>query len=211
MDRPPATPTDRPRRDAPLDPQGWVDRHGDYLYRYAVGRVRRGEVAEDLVQEALLAAWRGRAKFGGRASERSWLTAILKRKLIDWLRATVRQRGRTAPGDDDWSDRLFTGSGKWKTAPDDWASDAPDAGLGRAEFWDTVRGCADKLPARLRDVFVLWHLDERPGDEVCRAVKVTPANLWVMLHRGRLRMWRCLTRAWYGRDPDDRSEGRADR
>lgn len=195
-------------RAAPLDPHGWVDRHGDYLYRYALGKVGRGEAAEDLVQEALLAAWRGRAKYAGRATERNWLTAILKRKVIDWLRATVRDRVRTEPGDDGWADKQFSG-GKWKAGPGDWLSDAPEAGAERAEFWDTVHGCTDKLPTRLRDVFVLWHLDERPTDEVCQAARVTPTNLWVMLHRARLRMWRCLTRNWYGVEPDDR-EGRAE-
>jgi RNA polymerase sigma-70 factor (ECF subfamily) len=186
-----------------------VDRHGDYLYRYALGKVGRADTAEDLVQEALLAAWRGRAKFDGRAAERSWLTAILKRKVIDWLRATVRERTRTAT-DDEWVDEQFTASGKWKRGPDEWASDTPEAGAERAEFWDTLHGCTGKLPARLRHVFVLWHLDERPGDEVCRAVKVSPNNLWVMLHRARLRLWRCLSRNWYGVDPDERAERRAE-
>ncbi len=195
-------------RGAPLDPHGWVERHGDYLYRFALGKVGRGEAAEDLVQEALLAAWRGRARYGGRATERSWLTAILKRKVIDWLRAAVRNRGRVEPGDDGWVDKQFRG-GKWRTGPDEWEADTPGAGVERREFWEVVSGCTGKLPPRLRDVFVLWHLDERPTDEVCQAAKVTPTNLWVMLHRARLRMWRCLTRNWYGVDPDDR-EGRAE-
>lgn len=202
MDRSSVRPPDRPRRAAPLDPRGWVDRHGDYLYRYALARVRRGEAAEDLVQEALLAAWRGRAKFDGRASERSWLTAILKRKVIDWLRAVVRERDRTAAADD-WADRQFTASGKWRQGPDEWSSDAPISPAERAEFWVTLDGCASRLPARLRDAFVLWHLDERPGDEVCRAMRVTPNNLWVMLHRARLRLWRCLSRNWYGDERRD--------
>lgn len=196
-------------RNAPLDPHGWVERHGDYLYRFALARVRRAEAAEDLVQEALLAAWRGRARYGGRAAERSWLTAILKRKVIDWLRTAVRDRGRADPGDDGWLDKQFTSGGKWKSGPDEWAFDAPEAGVERGEFWDAVHGCTDKLPARLRDVFVLWHLDERPTDEVCQAAKVTPTNLWVMLHRARHRMWRCLSRNWYGIDPDER-KGRAE-
>src|SRR5262249_55627616 len=68
------------------DPGGWVERHGDYLYRFAAAAVRHRQAAEDLVQETLLAAWRGRTGFAGGASERTWLTAILKRKVVDWLR-----------------------------------------------------------------------------------------------------------------------------
>ncbi len=194
--------------DRGIDPQRWVDRHGDYLYRYALRNVRRPEVAEDLVQEALLAAWRGRDRFAGRAKERSWLTAILKRKVIDWLRRTVRERNRKADGEPDTvADAPFNGSGKWRTQPKRWASGTPESASDREEFWDIVRGCSDKLPPRLREVFVLWHLDETPSDEVCRTVDITPSNLWVMLHRARLRMWQCLTKNWYGLEPTTRKEG----
>ena len=201
-----ASPTEHPAEGTALDPTKWVDRHGDYLFRYAFGRVRRSEAAEELVQEALLAAWRGRASFRGRASERSWLTAILKRKVIDWLRAAVRDRKRQEEkADDSWADKLFTSGGRWKRGPDEWASDTPESGIERDEFWTAVAGCTQKLPTRLRDVFVLWHLEEQSSDDVCRAAGVTTNNLWVMLYRARLRMWRCLSRAWYDIDPDDRS------
>ena len=207
MSPPTPTPAARPYP-PPLDPAGWVERHGDSLFRYAVGRVRRGDVAEELVQETLLAAWRGRANFGGRASERSWLTAILKRKVIDWLRQTVRDRKRTDESADEWADKLFTSGGRWKAGPGRWESDTPDTGIERDEFWAVVAGCTQKLPGRLRNVFVLWHLEEQTSDDVCEAAGVTANNLWVMLHRARLRMWRCLSRAWYGVDPDERSERR---
>ncbi len=191
------------REGAPLDPQAWVQRHGDYLYRYAVSRVRRGEAAEDLVQETFLSAWRARKNYEGRASERSWLTAILKRKIIDWIRAATVTRARTETKPDDLIDQQFTRSGQWKNKPMEWEQTTPEAGIQRTEFWDTLHGCTGKLPARLREVFVLWHLEEQPTEDVCKSLKVTSTNLWVMLHRARLRLWRCLSRNWYGLDPDD--------
>jgi RNA polymerase sigma-70 factor (TIGR02943 family) len=191
------------RDEAPLDPQTWIQRHGDYLYRYAISRVRRGEAAEDLVQETLLAAWRGRKNYQGRASERSWLSAILKRKVIDWIRSSVRARNRNEQQTDDVFDQLFTRSGQWRAKPTEWEQGTPEAGLQRTEFWDTLHGCTRKLPQRQRDVFVLWHLEEEPADTVCREMKLTPANLWVLLHRARLRLWVCLSRNWYGVEPDD--------
>lgn len=193
-----------------VDCQAWLDRHGDYLYRYALRTVRRAEAAEDLVQETLLAAWRGRAKFAGRSSVRSWLTAILKRKVIDWLRATVRERERTSEvGADKVEDAAFAKSDKWraKSKPTEWETDGPDSDASRAEFWEVVRSCSGKLPPRLRDVFVLRHLEEAEAAEICQAVDITPSNLWVMLHRARLRMWRCLTRNWYGTDPSEPKAG----
>ena len=84
---------DQQRNESPrassANPERWVDEHGD-LYRYALVPVRRTEVAEDLVQETLLAAVRSREKFGGRSSERSWLVGILKNKIVDYYRKLDR-------------------------------------------------------------------------------------------------------------------------
>lgn len=189
-----------------LDPATWVDAHGDYLYQFALARARDPEAAEELVQETLLAALTARHSFRGRSSERSWLTAILKRKASDWLRAEVRKRVRQELLPDRWADAQFTRGGKWKAKPDEWSSDAPGQSMTRDDFRETLAGCLDRLPPRLRQAFVLRHVDERAADEVCEAVGASATNLWVMLHRARLRLWRCLTVNWYGEDPETPSE-----
>ena len=192
------------RGERDLDPQLWFERHGDYLYCYARKRVRRGEVAEDLVQETLLAAWRGRAHFAGRASERSWLTAILKRKLIDHLRRKARDQIRFESSEGEPEEKRFSGSNKWKSPPKKWKNHTPDADgdADRFEFWEVLHGCLDKLPRRLRETFALRHLDEKPAEEICEAIDISPANLWVMLHRARAGLLKCLTKNWYGLDPE---------
>jgi RNA polymerase sigma-70 factor (ECF subfamily) len=183
-----------------LDPRGWLDRHGDHLYRFALARVRAPGVAEDLVQETLLAAWQARAGFAGAASERSWLTAILKRKVVDWVRHRVRERAVASSADDPEEAEFdpFDRGGHWKKSPADWARGNPAEHLNRAEFWATLHACLGKLPPRLHDAFVLRYLDERPGEDVCKDLGLTPANLWVMLHRARLRMSSCLSANWFG-------------
>lgn len=184
------------------DPRMWFERHGDYLYRFAVARVRRADAAEDLVQDTLLAAWRSRAEYDGRASERTWLTAILKRKAVDWLRRRVREQLHAAPPTTDrFADDLFDRRGEWKSAPGRWDRGERVEALDREEFWATFHGCLDKLPDRLHAAFVLRYLDEAAGAEVCRELGLTPANLWVMLHRARLRMWWCLSKNWFGEEP----------
>ena len=65
----------------PIDPTIWVDLHGDYLFRYAMMRLRDGSLAEDAVQETLLAAIQAMASYTGKASERTWLTSILRHKI----------------------------------------------------------------------------------------------------------------------------------
>ncbi len=184
-----------------VDPRTWFERHGDYLYRFAMARVRRADAAEDLVQETLLAAWKARDEFNGQASERTWLTAILKRKAVDWLRRRVREQMHlAAPTADRFADDLFDRRGEWKTAPGRWDRGAVEP-LDREEFWATLHGCLDKLPPRLHEVFALRYLDEAAGDEVCRELGLTPSNMWVMLHRARLRMWWCLSKNWFGEEP----------
>jgi RNA polymerase sigma factor (sigma-70 family) len=73
----------------------WVDEHGECLHRYALARVRKAEVAEDLVQETFLSAVRGYEKFGGRSSDRSWLSSVLKNKIVDHFRKLGRETSFT--------------------------------------------------------------------------------------------------------------------
>jgi DNA-directed RNA polymerase specialized sigma24 family protein len=80
---------------AHANPERWVDEHGDCLFHFALTRVRRREVAEDLVQDALLAAVRTAENFGGRSSERSWLVGILKNKIADYFRKVGRETSFT--------------------------------------------------------------------------------------------------------------------
>jgi len=65
------------------DAAPWVEAHLDVLMGYALLRVRDREAAEDLVQETLLAAWRGRDTFRGQSSERTGLIGIRKRRSVD--------------------------------------------------------------------------------------------------------------------------------
>ncbi len=192
--------TDRSRTVLVLDPANWVDAHGDYIYRFALARVRDPVSAEELVQQAFLAALAARHTFRGGSSERTWLTAILKRKVADWLRAAVRRAARQDPPSDKPTDALFSRSGKWKKKPDEWSADDPGRELTRSEFWETLTGCLDKLPARQRQAFLLKHVDEESAEEIRMAVGVSATNLAVMLHRARLRLWRCLSVNWFGED-----------
>src|SRR5262245_48628437 len=73
-----------------LDPTYWLEHHGDYLYRYALTRVRERSVAEDLLQETLLAAMGGFQEHEGRSSERTWLVGIMRHKIVDHFRRLAR-------------------------------------------------------------------------------------------------------------------------
>src|SRR5450432_1762306 len=77
------------------DPERWVDLHGDYLFTYALMRLRDAARAEDAVQETFLAALKGGKTFAGRSAEKSWLVGILKNKVCDHYRKASRETSFT--------------------------------------------------------------------------------------------------------------------
>jgi RNA polymerase sigma-70 factor (ECF subfamily) len=174
------------------EPGEWLPRYGDALYRYALARLRQPHEAEEAVQETLLAALRAREQFQGRSHPRTWLMGILKRKVVDQLRAAARGARGSDPDD---LDAWFDARGKWRKPP--WGWHDPAASAERAEFWAVVRQCLTRLPARMAAAFTLRTLDDRAATEVCRELAVSPGNLWVLLHRARLQMVRCLDLHWF--------------
>jgi RNA polymerase sigma-70 factor (ECF subfamily) len=180
------------------DPACWVDRHGDYLYRYALARVGHPQAAEDLVQETFLAALRTADTFAGLSSERTWLTGILKHKLIDRLRRhRADQVVADLDADDLWLDGLYDRTGHLRSAPGRWGADPAEL-LQRREFWEAFEQCRTDLPERLREVLSLRLLDDVPAAEVCGALGISAANLWTLLHRARVRLWHCLNQKGLG-------------
>ena len=177
----------------------WVGEHGDCLYRYALARVRKPEVAEDLVQETFLAAVRGYANFGGRSSVRSWLCGILKHKIIDHYRKAGRETSFTDMEffSDECSEK-FVSIGFWKheEGPHDWQPDAAEV-MEKGEFWQTMRDCLSKLPQRIADVFSMREMEDVPSKEICALLAISESNLWVMLHRARMALRECLEMNWF--------------
>ena len=178
-------------------PEGWLDSHGDYLFRYALLRVRDRAVAEDLVQEALISALKAWSKFENRSSVRTWLTEILGNKIIDYFRSAERRLVSASPGEEleGAVDKHFNLLGLWNSMLSDWASN-PQTHLENKGFVDTLGRCAEKLPELSRRAFLLRVVDGRPADEVCNVLSITPSNLWVLIHRARHALRDCVERNW---------------
>jgi len=186
----------------PAGAEAWLDEHGDALFRYAMARVRTRETAEDLVQDTLLAALRGR--FDGRSSVRTWLTGILKNKIIDYY----RKKGRETPFTDlartgEENSGKFDAEGFWDHdhGPREWTPPSDEV-LHREEFWQVLRQCLDKLPPRMAEVFRLRVVEEVPSPEVCEVAHVSEGNLWVLLHRARAGLRDCFEQNWFGHAAD---------
>jgi RNA polymerase sigma-70 factor (TIGR02943 family) len=194
MNSPSTLPDATSARALQIDPERWVNEHGDCLYRYALTRVRKEEVVEDLVQETLLVAVRTQERFGGRSTERSWLVGILKHKICDHFRKLGRETNFTDLEffSDEHADK-FDGENYWihERGPAEWKPEGEEA-MKRAEFWQTLQGCLAKMPERVAQVFMLREIDDMPSKEVCATLKISEANLWVMLHRARMALRQCL-------------------
>lgn len=177
----------------------WLSEHGDCLYRYACFRMRNVHDAEDAVQETLLAALRSVDRFSGASSVRTWLVGILNHKIADHFRRTARENvgkeddAATLPVDD-----FFQTSGHLAETNTDWDAD-PGVLLERREFARQLQECLRMLPDRLFRVYAMREMNEFAAAEICGAVGITETNLWVMLHRARLQLRRCLERSWFGR------------
>ena len=175
-----------------VDPATWVDLHGDTLYRYALSRLRNPDAAEEVVQETFVAALHSLDQYSGRGEEGAWLLGILKRKIVDCVRR--RNRPDSATGAEmgaDPSETFFEEKGNWRFDPR-VAKMRPDARLERDEFWETFRGCLKGLPPRQADVFSLREMEELSSHDICKELQITASNLWVLLHRARLHLMRCM-------------------
>ena len=198
-------PRTEPERDAgeksangpPVSASSWVEEHGDALFRYALGRLGRREAAEDMVQETFLAALAAAARFRGGSSTRTWLVAILRRKIADSLRGDA-SAPRKAVAFDPVALASFERDGTWSRPPSRWKE--PGGAVETEELRDALDGCCGKLPPMLAEAFLLRERDGLEAEEIRLALGLSPANLRVRLHRARLLLRECLERNWF-RDP----------
>ncbi|MGL4515019.1 MAG: RNA polymerase sigma factor [Lacipirellulaceae bacterium] len=177
------------------DPAAWVDRYGDALLAFALGRVRDREVAEDLVQETLLTAWKYRDRFDGRSQFATWLTGILRKKVADHY----RKRGRTVATSSIEAEppTPFSASGAWSAAPRRWRGDPCDAAES-AELHAVAQGCVGELPPLLQQAFVLRDLGDASPNEASAILGISRENLAVRLHRARVFLRQCLENRYFG-------------
>jgi len=185
-----------------LDPSKWLDSHGDYLYRYALVRVRDAFVAEDLLQETLLAGVGGHQAHAGRSSERTWLVGIMKHKVIDHFRRVARNAPfqLNAAGDNECFEESGPWRGHWREdrAPNGWTIAARQC-FESAEFWETFDRCLSQLPQQMSIAFTLREIDGLTSTEICEILNVTPNNLGVLLHRSRSKLRELLEANWFCR------------
>ena len=175
-----------------------IQHHRPYLLRYALLQLRNPDQAEDVVQETLLAALEGRARFAGGSSLKTWLTGILKHKILDAIRRKSREQPLAPAGDDEAEtvDTLFKNDGHWQQMPATWGN--PEEALENRRFWEIFELCSRLMPERTARVYMLREVMELSTEEICQEFSITPTNLWVILHRRASRCANVLEIKWFG-------------
>lgn len=144
------------------------------LVNFAMLRLRNAAQAEDAVQDTLVAAIEAFDKFAGGSSLRTWLTGILKHKIVDCLRGSSREE----PLEVDENELLAHEQG-------------PDEELARRRIFETVANSLKRLPVKAMRVFELREVWGANTAEVCGELGITPSHSWVLLHRARARLRQC--------------------
>ncbi|MEF7614062.1 sigma-70 family RNA polymerase sigma factor [Aquincola sp. MAHUQ-54] len=166
------------------------------LLRFARTQLRNEAWAEDAVSDTLLAALERPQAFGGLSQLKTWLIGILKHKVVDQLRRHAREATVIAGEDgDDLDDLLFTQEGHWREPPAVWAS--PEASFHERQFFDVLQACIDHLPPVQGRVFMMREWLGLDTEEICKELSISATNLWVLLHRARLRLRECLDLRWF--------------
>ena len=176
-----------------------LEEHRKYLQRYAQFHLRDPSLAEDAVQDTLMAALAQRERFQGRSQLRTWLTGILKHKIID----LTRSRGRGLPAnafalgeEGESTDGSFDARGKWIDPPADWGM--PDAALESSQFWRVYQECCKRMSKRDALVFSMREVMGLSSEEICKKIEISTTNLHVILFRARLSLRTCMSKNWFG-------------
>lgn len=187
-------------KDNTTRPENWVDNHADYLFRYAITRLNDEEQCRDLVQETFLAGLERLGSFKGNSSEKTWLTSILKNKIIDIYRkkSSALFKNTTAKDADyDQEDFFGAADGHWNIQhqPRQFGIEHHDH-LVSKEFHQILQQCMQKLPGLWSAVFNMKHMDEEATETICAQLKLSPSNFWVIIHRTKVSLRSCLQKKW---------------
>ncbi len=189
-----------------LNCSSWVQLYSDYLYNYAAFRINDKEEAQDLVQETFLSALKARESFRGDCSEKTWLVTILKRKIIDLYRSKSRQSisetldsGQIAAGYGEFFNEDGEGGGHWHHAgkPQMW-DESTYRTLETKEFYSVLHKCLALLPDKWATVFKMKNMEDLETEFICKECNVSASNYWIIMHRTKLQLRKCMESNWFG-------------
>ena len=160
------------------------------MIRFARLQLRDEHLAEDVVQEAIAAALKP-GTFEQRSQLKTWVFAILRNKIVDVIRERSRHPLDTYSEDEELDDQFKT-NGHWRRdqRPANWST--PEVSFENEQFWVIFEACLNGLPENPARVFMMReHLGLKVG-EICTELSISESNCWVLMHRARMRLRKCL-------------------
>jgi RNA polymerase sigma-70 factor (TIGR02943 family) len=179
-----------------LNSDKWIDDYADYLFNYAVTRVSDADLAKDLVQDTFFAGLKSAKNFQGKSTERTWLVAILKRKVIDHYRKINSKKGKAEVRMNFHNDGENEGSWIEERVPQSWDNQS-EKKIENQELKDQLELCINALPEKYRLVFSMKTIQEFETEEICKELEITASNLWVIIHRARTQLRKCMEDNWF--------------
>ena len=179
-----------------LNTDKWIDNYADYMYNYAVVRVNNSDLAKDLVQDTFFAGLKSAKNFQGKSTERTWLVSILKRKIIDHYRKINSKKGQAEVRMNFYDDGENEGSWLEERVPQSW-DNASEKSIENQELKSQIDACIDALPEKYGMVFRMKTIQEFETEEICKELDITASNLWVIIHRARTQLRKCMEDNWF--------------
>ena len=179
-----------------LDPAKWIDNYSDYLFRYTIIRINDHEISKDLVQETFFSGLKSAKNFEGKATERTWLISILKRKIIDHYRKKNSKKGQAEVRMNFYNDGENEGDWIEERVPQSWDSEV-EKKIENKELQHQIDLCVDKLPKKYAMVFRMKTIQEVDTEVICKELGISSSNLWVIIHRARMQLRKCLEDNWF--------------
>jgi RNA polymerase sigma-70 factor (TIGR02943 family) len=175
----------------------WVDKYSDELYGFAYSRLNDKEQAEDIIQETFISAWKSLSSYNPEVPAKTWIYTILKNKIIDYYRSKTYRHKKDMLSADQESN-YFDGRDMWNEVqkPKIWDNNVYSK-IESKEFMQTLITCKGHLNETQEVVFTMKYLDDIESEEICKELGITSSNYWVLIHRAKLKIRKCLELLWF--------------
>ena len=174
----------------------WVDNYADYMYNYALVRINDVNLAKDLVQDTFFSALKSAKNFQGKSTERTWLISILKRKIIDHYRKINSKKGQSEVRMNFYDNGENSGSWLEERVPQSW-DNYSERSIENQELKSQLDACIEDLPKKYEMVFRMKTIQDFETEEICKELEITASNFWVIIHRARIQLRKCMEDNWF--------------
>ncbi|QEY26891.1 sigma-70 family RNA polymerase sigma factor [Neisseria zalophi] len=173
------------------------------ILRFAKIQLRDDTLAEDMVQDTLATAIDKFQQFRGDAVLKTWIITILKNKITDYFRSrknisSLEELQEENAAIDAQYNQCFDESDHWlsSASPNHWG-ETPEEFSHRQAFFRTLENCLQGLPEDTAQIFYLREIMGMEVEEICNNFNITKENCYVILHRARNGLRKCLQHRWF--------------